>query len=242
MFCKFCGAQLEDTAAFCAKCGKQMTPGAAKKKRNKVLIIIIVGLILAIIAVAAFLVISRLGNADDGEEDEQETWDISEEDMAGEWFALLFKTVDTDVPVPSIAVEDITAEEASSAPVSTSQESLPESRELQSRELQSRELQMSQPQTSTEKEEYILPESDSRYLDIEELYGLSKEECRIARNELFARHGRKFADEELQDYFNSCSWYHGTIEPDDFDDSVLNDYEVYNRDLIVEYEEEQGYR
>ena len=91
-------------------------------------------------------------------------------------------------------------------------------------------------------EEYILPESDSRYLVKDDLWGLSKEECRIARNEIFARHGRRFDDESLQAYFDSCSWYTGTIAPEDFDDSVLNVYEVANRDLIVRYEQEMMYR
>lgn len=90
--------------------------------------------------------------------------------------------------------------------------------------------------------EYILPESDSAYLTMSDLEGLTKEECRIARNELYARHGRRFDDEELQGYFDSCSWYEGTTAPADFDDSVLNEYEMANRDLIVRYEEEQGYR
>lgn len=90
--------------------------------------------------------------------------------------------------------------------------------------------------------QYVLPESDSRYLTMTDLEGLTKEECRIARNELYARHGRRFDDGELQRYFDSCDWYEGTVAPADFDDSVLNEYEVANRDLIVMYEEEQGYR
>ena len=72
--------------------------------------------------------------------------------------------------------------------------------------------------------------------------GLSKEECRIARNEIYARHGRMFTDETLQSYFDSKDWYDGYIEPEDFDESVLNEYETSNRDLIVEYETEMGYR
>lgn len=89
---------------------------------------------------------------------------------------------------------------------------------------------------------YILPASSYRYLDESELWGLSAEQCRIARNEIFARHGRKFADAELQAYFDACYWYEGTIEPDNFDSAVLNEFEIYNRDLIVEYEEKMGYR
>ena len=77
---------------------------------------------------------------------------------------------------------------------------------------------------------------------MDELMGLSAEECRIARNELFARYGRRFQDETLQAYFDSLSWYNGTIDPEDFDESVFNEYEVANRDLIVQYEKEMGFR
>ena len=90
--------------------------------------------------------------------------------------------------------------------------------------------------------EYILPGSDSRYYTMDELMGLTAEECRLARNELFARHGRRFQDETLQAYFDSLSWYNGTIDPEDFDESIFNDYEVANRDLIVQYEKDMGYR
>lgn len=97
-------------------------------------------------------------------------------------------------------------------------------------------------ETESEAEEYVLPDSDSRYLTLDDLEGLSAEECRIARNEIYARHGRRFKDEELQAYFDSCSWYQGTVEPKDFQEESLNDYEFANRDLIVLYEKEQGYR
>lgn len=93
-----------------------------------------------------------------------------------------------------------------------------------------------------EQPKFILPESDSRYLAMEDLAGLTAEECRIARNELFARHGRLFKDEELQAYFNSCDWYYGWVMPEDFDETVFNEYEFANRDLIIKYEKEQGYR
>lgn len=90
--------------------------------------------------------------------------------------------------------------------------------------------------------EYILPDSDSRYLTRSDLKGFSKEECRLARNEIYARHGRKFDDASLTEYFSQFSWYHPTIEPDSFDDSMFNAMEIANRDLIVQYEKEQGYR
>lgn len=90
--------------------------------------------------------------------------------------------------------------------------------------------------------EYILEGSDSGYLVKSDLFGMTKEECRLARNEIYARHGRIFEDEKLREYFEACEWYYPSIQPDDFKESMLNKYEVANRDLIIEYEEEQGYR
>ena len=89
---------------------------------------------------------------------------------------------------------------------------------------------------------FILPDSSTKYLTHKDLEGLSKNKCRIARNEIYARHGRKFVDKELRKYFNSKKWYKGTIEAEDFKESMLNKYEVANRDLILSYEEEKGYR
>lgn len=89
--------------------------------------------------------------------------------------------------------------------------------------------------------EYILPDSDSRYLTEDDLTGLNAEQCRLARNEIYARHGRRFLDAGLQRYFDSCSWYSGTIDPADFSDSVFNEYERANSRLIVEYERAHGY-
>ena len=84
---------------------------------------------------------------------------------------------------------------------------------------------------------YLLANSSEQYLSESDLEGLSSEELRIARNEILARHGRKFKDEELQAYFNSQAWYNGTIEPDDFDSLVtLSDVEEYNLSFIKEHE------
>ena len=64
---------------------------------------------------------------------------------------------------------------------------------------------------------------------------------RIARNEIYARHGRRFRDSSLQSYFNNCSWYSGTIAPDSFNESVLNAYEKANVQTIKKYEQAHGY-
>lgn len=90
--------------------------------------------------------------------------------------------------------------------------------------------------------DYIIEGSDSRYISTSELEGLSAEELSYARNEIYARHGRKFKDEGLQNYFNSKDWYVGTIAPDDFSEGMLNDYEIKNAETILSYEKSKGYR
>lgn len=87
----------------------------------------------------------------------------------------------------------------------------------------------------------VFPNSDSAYLNESDLGGCSVEQLRVARNEIYARHGRMFTDPMLQNYFDQCPWYHGSVPADSFSETVLNDYELYNRNFIVTYEEKMGY-
>lgn len=98
---------------------------------------------------------------------------------------------------------------------------------------------------TTAESEYIFEDSDQRELTESEIYALTKEQTRYARNEIYARHGRKFSDEELQNYFDSKSWYTPLYTPEEFDskgDSIFNEYEFYNKNLIDRIEKELGYK
>lgn len=89
--------------------------------------------------------------------------------------------------------------------------------------------------------DYIFPESDSRYLEDEELEGYSSAELELAKNEIYARHGRKFVTKRIADYFSGKSWYQGTIDAQTFDaqqTSIFNVYEVANIEKIAEKEAE----
>lgn len=97
------------------------------------------------------------------------------------------------------------------------------------------------PSTVAINNEFILPDSSVRVLDKSELAGFSAEQCRLARNEIYAKHGRMFDDAGLQNYFNSRSWYHGTIPAKQFNDNMLSDIEIQNRNLIIAFEKEMGY-
>ncbi len=90
--------------------------------------------------------------------------------------------------------------------------------------------------------DYIFSDSSSRRLTRDDLTGLSKEELRLARNEIFARHGRLFRDEALNRYFSSKSWYNGTAYEEDFDEGVFSSLEWDNLDLLNAYDKEMGYQ
>lgn len=87
-------------------------------------------------------------------------------------------------------------------------------------------------------DEYIFPTSSILMLDPEMLKGLSDNTLWIARNEIYARHGRQFANAYLQQYFNRCAWYEGEIPPQEFQESVLNQTERDNLQLLAAAEEE----
>lgn len=88
--------------------------------------------------------------------------------------------------------------------------------------------------------EFIFWDSGSRYLNEEEVRALPEEDLAKARNELYARKGRVFTGGKWEEYFNSISWYEGTISAEDFNENeIFNDFEKKNRDLIVRIEKEK---
>mgnify|MGYP005867122241 FL=1 len=86
---------------------------------------------------------------------------------------------------------------------------------------------------------YILEYSNSTELTRADIDYLSQYEVKLAVYEIFARHGKIFSDQALNEYFQAFNWYHPSS---DFDDSVLNEYEKHNLDLLVSYQRSMGYR
>ena len=87
-----------------------------------------------------------------------------------------------------------------------------------------------------EQTEFMIYDSDVRYLVSADLNGLTAWEIRIARNEIYARHGRMFDSLELKAYFESKSWYVPEIPAVEFNISCLNEVELENLHFIINYE------
>ena len=92
-------------------------------------------------------------------------------------------------------------------------------------------------QTASTYNYYILPGSDYMYVGTDVLNKMSDWELCLARNEIFARRGRRFKVKEIQAYFDSQAWYNGTIDPSNFSSSVFNTCESANIDRILAVEE-----
>ena len=107
------------------------------------------------------------------------------------------------------------------------------SSEIQETETKEKETEAAEDTRS----EYIFADADTRYLTQEEVDKLSLQAVCYAKNEIYARHGRKFLSTELQEYFNDKSWYQGTVEAEKFSPSVFNKYESDNIQILVKAEE-----
>lgn len=83
---------------------------------------------------------------------------------------------------------------------------------------------------------YILPHSSTQLLTYNDIRGLSSYQLKLARNEIYARHGRMFTDSSLQSYFNSKSWYTPRFSASNFKSSMLSSIEKKNIEFIQSYE------
>lgn len=96
------------------------------------------------------------------------------------------------------------------------------------------EEEAAEPSEEPEEEpDYLLPDSATRYLTEADLEELSWRELCLARNEIFARHGRIFNTPEIREYFEGKDWYEGR-----YSEVTLTDLETANVNFIAQYEKE----
>ena len=85
----------------------------------------------------------------------------------------------------------------------------------------------------TKREEQLHESLSTKLLHSYDVRGLRPDDARRLRNEIYARHGRRFSDPMLQRYFASFAWY----KPNDgFREDQLNNTERKNAELISQYE------
>ncbi len=99
-------------------------------------------------------------------------------------------------------------------------------------------IQIAAPGIHYDAEEYVLPTSSILALNKDMLINMSDNDLWIARNEIYARHGRQFNNGYLQGHFNQCTWYEGIVPAEDFKESTLSQTERDNIKLLAAAEQE----
>ncbi len=85
--------------------------------------------------------------------------------------------------------------------------------------------------------EYVIPDSNTRALNEDELWVMGLQQLYLARNEIFARYGYDFSGAFLKEYFGSLSWYERIPG---FKTPPVTKLEADNAKLILQIEVELG--
>lgn len=243
-FCTGCGAPLQEGTTFCTRCGRAVSGAGASPSRhsttsapttgpaekagsNKGLIIGLVAAGVVLLAAAGVVLYLLLGQSAP-----------SSEQAAVDAPAASVETVQ-EAP-------DVAEEETANSNESASGEASPAAQETPEPESTSNETEVPEPAAAPAEEpaasEYMLPESDTRAYTTSELSSLSDWELFVARNEIFARYGRGFQNQELAQYFGEKSWYTQRYSPEEFDAmaSPLSAIEKQNTETILALEQSRG--
>ena len=245
MFCRKCGAQLKDGAKFCPSCGtpvqgkpvkekkiprqpKELKPEKAealqaspKKRQTIILAAVLVGVVAICGAIGWKLVNSgtkpvRPANSIQVDHGHEEDEERSETNSEN--------TEQVSEKIWEAETEEIYAIEA----------------ETENADAQETLLEEELGET----DDFILSFSSYRRVTEADLEGLTPDQLRIARNEIYARHGRMFQDEFLVQWFNSKPWYREIevkFSPEEFDANQserMTELELDNAKFIREYEKE----
>lgn len=94
-------------------------------------------------------------------------------------------------------------------------------------------------------DEFYYPDLSERLWEYDELRDFDVTELSIARNQIYAKHGREFQDLFLRGVFERKSWYHAKITADEFSkmqQDILTDIERENLETISQLEVNWGIR
>lgn len=92
-----------------------------------------------------------------------------------------------------------------------------------------------------EDDDYFFPNSLDELLSESQLAGMSARELTLARNEVYARYGYTFQRQDLQEYFNTKSWYKAKPEVNkDTIGNYVSAIGMKNMVMIREYQKAHG--
>ena len=148
-------------------------------------------------------------------------------------------------PGQSAAARSYPSEETESPTIETAEQVVPDSTPERTPERTPEPIPEPTPEPIPEPTpigDYLIPGSDSRYISMADLAGLSDDEVQLARNEIYARYGYNFRNSAIQNYFERQSWYHNDPYYGYNANSItFNAYENANLSFIKQYERDMGW-
>lgn len=249
--CAHCGAVCPESEILCRDCQNKLSGNLRKNDRKKKNLLPLLLCLLLLAGIAAFVGYSLLNEdspvhtviqdilgrdkedttADKSDEDEESAEEETADEETEE------EKTDFEEPDEGDAAADTAAPET---PEDT--EDTPPTDTQPPQDEAAGEDPEEQTSAALDPVEFFIMNCDKQYFSADYFSIFDAEMCRLARNGIYARMGRIFRDETLTAYFMQFDWYVPTISPDDFSESMLNEYQIANRDLIVQYENEQGFR
>lgn len=214
MKCTHCGARIPNGENICPKCGRraagfQESDAATEAPINNKPLMIAMIVVLAILIIVTFLAFSGRLSK------------RSDDDMAAPAATHTEAPIQTEAPTATPVPTPTPEPTAAPTPTPEPTFALPT------------------PTPAANLGSFILMDSSSRYLTESDLEGLTWEQLTLARNEIFARHGRLFTQPELSAYFEAQPWYNGAIPASAFSSDMLSSIERANIDLISRLESSQ---
>ncbi len=224
MFCVHCGKQISDESKFCVHCGKSRvktvpvqaapahpvqpaSPPPPPKKSGSakpVILGIIIALIVAIVGIGGYYAVTEFVipaveewlDEDSEKSSNEDPDDAPEKDPEEE-----------NKPRPGVAESTV----ETTAPQVSQEEPLPADNPYW--------------ECFENYADFVLPGSDNRYYCYEEISHLSDEELTVAYQEIFARFGDTFVDDDLQAYFEARDWYYA--------DSGFYEFNSYEHSNVI---------
>lgn len=95
--------------------------------------------------------------------------------------------------------------------------------------------ELTEEMTETFNDGQIFPNSSNEYLTAGDVENLSSDQIQEAINEIYARNGYTFRDENIRNYFMGYDWYNPTIPADEFDSNSFSEVEKANVKLLSSY-------
>lgn len=239
-YCIKCGRPCSDGRTICVECrSKERSAnrenGTRQEKRGGgtvILAAVVVLLLLALIGVALYFVLG--GDGKKPEEPVSTEAALRADDNAGDW----------DIPWQADEAEDVPFAEAVIVPQPTVIETEPvvETEAIVETSAPTEPTEPPVDEDSVEyRLDYFINHCDSEYFSQSYFDGFDAEDCRLARNAVYAKSGRKFNDASLQAYYEQFSWYYPSVDPGSFSASMLNDCQLANVNAVLNYEGAHGY-